>query len=125
MALLGIGTDVVDVRRFDRTLERWGERFLRRIFTEKELKGLMGSRRERESLAGAFAAKESFIKALGGRWCLSWRDIEVLKDRRGRPTLTFNPSKVPFPVGSVHVSISHDGGYALATCVVEEGDEGC
>ncbi len=118
MAILGIGVDVVDIGRFDRLVERWGERVLDRLFTPVELEYGMKKGR-RESLAGTFAAKEAFVKALGGRWTLSWKDMEVLRDGSGRPLIRFDPSKVPFRVWRVHLSISHDGGYAMASCVVE------
>lgn len=123
MDILGIGMDIVDIKRFKDLIERWGERFLERLFTTRELKDTARRKGFERSLAGTFAAKEAFIKALGGRWGLSWRDMEVVRDRRGRPILNFDTSKMPFQVGKVHLSISHDGEYVLASCIVEGGSE--
>ena len=122
MAILGVGVDIVDLERFEGLIGRWGKRFLDRLFTSRELEDAGGRKRSGESLAGIFAAKEALIKALGGRWGLSWKDMEVARSRRGRPVVRLDPSKAPFRVGRIHLSISHDGRYALACCIVE--DEG-
>ena len=104
---------MVFVPRFERALERWGERLLRRLFAEEEL----GDTRP-EHLAGLFAAKEAFLKALGrGLSGLSWHDVRVLEDPSGAPRLWFS-ERVGFE-GEVALSISHDGEYAVAVCVVE------
>lgn len=79
------GVDAVEIPRIRRAVERWGQRFLDRVYTPSEQ---TYCRDRAERLAGRFAAKEAVSKALGtGIRHLSWRDIEVLPDRRGRPTV--------------------------------------
>jgi len=80
---LQCGVDLVEVERLREMVERWGERFLRRIWTERELAYARGRYPE---LAARFAGKEAVSKALGtGLDGLIWREIEILPDRRGKP----------------------------------------
>lgn len=80
---LSTGVDVIEIERIARAVERWGDRFLHRIYTPGELAHCRG---RPESLAGRFAAKEAVSKALGvGIRHLRWRDIEILPDIRGKP----------------------------------------
>ncbi len=109
-----VGVDLVSISRFERALSRWGDKLLSRLFTPEEL-----ADRRAEHLAGLFAAKEAFLKALGrGLSGLSWHDVVVLKDRGGAPVLRLS-ERVGFK-GRVALSISHDGDYAVAVCVLEE-----
>jgi holo-[acyl-carrier protein] synthase len=79
------GVDVIEIDRIEQALERWGGRFLNRIYTEREIAYCRG---RAQSLAGRFAAKEAASKALGvGIRRLRWRDIEILPDRMGKPHL--------------------------------------
>ncbi len=79
------GIDVIEIDRIEQALERWGGRFLNRIYTEREIAYCRG---RAQSLAGRFAAKEATSKALGvGIRRLRWRDIEILPDRMGKPHL--------------------------------------
>lgn len=87
--ILGIGSDLIDVRRIERTIERHGERFLERIFTPVERAKAEGRTRRVETYAKRFAAKEACAKALGtgirhGVW---WRDMGVVNMPSGRPTM--------------------------------------
>ena len=87
--ILGIGSDLIDVRRIERTIERHGERFLERIFTPIERAKAEGRTRRIETYAKRFAAKEACAKALGtgiraGVW---WRDMGVVNLPSGRPTM--------------------------------------
>jgi len=81
---MSTGIDVVEIERIDRAVSRWGDSFLRRVYTEGELEYCRG---RAERLAGRFAAKEATSKALGGLKPLRWREIEVLPDPRGKPTV--------------------------------------
>lgn len=79
------GVDAAEIPRIQKALERWGQRFLDRVYTPSEQ---LYCRGKAERLAGRFAAKEAVSKALGtGIRRLSWRDIEILPNRRGRPTV--------------------------------------
>ena len=88
----GIGVDIVNVDRIEKAVERWGYRFLKRIFTPAEIERCQKRARPAQCLALRFAAKEAFVKALGlgMRKGLRWRDIEVVHDHLGKPDLVLH-----------------------------------
>jgi holo-[acyl-carrier protein] synthase len=87
--ILGIGNDLCDIRRIEKSLERFGDRFVRRIFTEMEQKRSDGRATRAASYAKRFAAKEACAKALGTglRRGVFWRDMGVVNMRGGKPTM--------------------------------------
>lgn len=123
--ILGVGTDLASTGRIAKALEN--PRFLERIYTLKErtrLEGLCAERRA-ERAAGLFAAKEAVAKALGtGFRGFGFADVEILSDPAGRPTVALHgAAKTLAGKGArLHVSISHDGGMALAFAVIEIQD---
>jgi holo-[acyl-carrier protein] synthase len=88
--ILGIGSDIIDIRRIERTLERFGERFIERVFTETERRKSDGRANRAASYAKRFAAKEACSKALGTgfRDGVFWRDMGVSNLSSGKPTMT-------------------------------------
>jgi holo-[acyl-carrier protein] synthase len=119
--IIGIGVDVVDLERFERTLTRTPA-MRSRLFTASELVR-DGEPRSLASLAARFAAKESLIKAFGSSAGLSWQDLEVVSDDQRNPSLTLHgqAQRVADARGvvSMHLSLSHDGGIATAFVVIE------
>ena len=87
--ILGLGNDLIDIRRIEKTLERYGERFITRVFTEIERSKSDGRRLRAASYAKRFAAKEACAKALGTgiRHGVYWRDMGVVNLPSGRPTM--------------------------------------
>lgn len=87
--IIGLGSDVIDIRRVERTIERYGERFLNRVFTDTERRKSDGRYAQAASYAKRFAAKEACSKALGTgfRHGVFWRDMGVVNLTSGRPTL--------------------------------------
>jgi holo-[acyl-carrier protein] synthase len=87
--ILGIGSDIIDIRRIERTLERFGERFIERVFTELERRKSDGRANRAASYAKRFAAKEACSKALGTgfRDGVFWRDMGVINLASGKPTM--------------------------------------
>lgn len=87
--ILGVGSDLIDIRRIERTIERFGERFLNRVFTEAERRKSDGRLERAASYAKRYAAKEACSKALGTgfRHGVFWRDMGVENLRSGKPTL--------------------------------------
>ena len=87
--ILGLGNDIIDIRRVERTIERYGDRFLSRVFTEIERRKSDGRAGRAASYAKRFAAKEACAKALGTgfRHGVFWRDMGVVNLPSGRPTL--------------------------------------
>ena len=114
--IVGIGVDLVDIGRFERTLERT-PRLLERLFTPGE------RTQSPRSLAARYAAKEAFIKALGGSDGVHWTEIDVTPEASGRPwfTLTGSTAAVVAHRGitAVHLSMSHDAGLATAYVIAE------
>jgi holo-[acyl-carrier protein] synthase len=114
--IVGIGVDLVDIARFERSLART-PRLAERLFTPAE------QTRAPRSLAARYAAKEALIKALGGSDGVHWTEIEVTPEESGRPwfTLTGSTAGVVAARGitSLHLSMSHDAGLATAYVIAE------
>src|SRR5262249_60540913 len=100
--ILGIGSDIIDIRRVERTLERFGERFTARIFTAIEQRKSNGRRNRAASYAKRFAAKEACAKALGTgfRDGVFWRDMGVVNLPSGKPTLELTGGGARRPAGA-------------------------
>lgn len=114
--IVGIGVDLVDVPRFERSIERTPA-LVTRLFSpaERELKP--------RSLAARYAAKEALIKALGGSDGVHWTDIEIVSEPSGRPVFSLSGSTAEVVatrgITTVHLSLSHDAGLATAYVVAE------
>jgi len=122
--ILGIGVDIVDVRRIERIVVRWQDRFLRRIFTDTEIRYCNNKKNPAQRFATRFAAKEAFIKALfpKGAERIDYREIEVgEKDRR--PVINLSGAvkreAEKMEIRNIHVMLSHDGNYGIANVILE------
>jgi holo-[acyl-carrier protein] synthase len=121
----GIGADIVNVHRMERAVERWGSRFLKRIFTSAEIERCRQRARSAQCFASRFAAKEAFAKALGlgMREGLRWRDIEVVQDHLGKPTLELHNKAQKLleamEAKRTWLSLSDEGDSAIAVVVLE------
>lgn len=117
--------DIVEVRRVAEAIERHGERFLRRVFTEAERAYCTSRGVPEQHFAGRFAAKEAVLKALGTGWGrgVHWHDIEVRQTASGSPVaeLKGGAARVAASVGitRMHISISHTGSHAVGLAVAE------
>ena len=115
--IIGTGVDITEVRRLRQAVEKWGNEFLNRVFTQEELINAKTRGSLYQHLAGRFAAKEAVFKALGDAK-LSWKDVQILNDKQGKPCcLILNGSNRKV---DVHVSISHVKNYAVASAVITE-----
>lgn len=123
--IVGLGTDLVEVPRFHRSLERHGDRFERRVFTDGERRDCEGRGDRAQALAARFAAKEAAMKALGTGWAggVGFVQIEVVREADGRPRLRFTgAARERFEsLGGTHahVSLSHQPSTACAVVVLE------
>ena len=123
--IAGIGVDIVDISRIEKLVDRYGERFLRRVYTEKETAYAKSGANTAERLAGRFAVKEAVMKALGTGKSqgILWRDVETVRGRFGKPEVHLHGQAVKWAKmresGPVHVSITHDGGKAVAFVILE------
>ncbi len=123
--ICGIGTDLVYIPRIKKAVDRWGERFLTRVFTPSEIAYCTGHKRPEASLALRFAAKEACSKALGTGISggISWRHISIGHGKTGKPVLELKQG-ARTRAGKLgariwHVSLSHEGDYALAIVILE------
>jgi holo-[acyl-carrier protein] synthase len=123
--IVGTGIDIAEVPRIAESIARFGERFLRRVYTEGEIRYCESKANRVERYAARFAAKEAAMKALGTGWShgVRWRDVEVTRLPGGRPTMTFHGKAREFAarLGAVHValSISHTAEQAIAQVILE------
>ena len=121
--MISHGIDLVDCRRIEQLVNRYGKRFLERVFTEQEQRASEDYRRKIERLAGRFAVKEAVMKLLGTGWGngLGWLDVETRNDPRGRPmvSLTGRAEELAKEMGidRVEVSISHTSDFAMASAI--------
>jgi holo-[acyl-carrier protein] synthase len=120
--IVGLGIDVCSIERMRRALERHGDRFFGRICSDSEREDLQG-RDTATALAGRFAVKEAFAKALDGARGVGWHEVQVRRAPSGRPLLELsgNASAMveKFGANAWHVSITHDAGVAVAVVVLE------
>src|SRR5437667_6131224 len=123
-----MGVDIAEVERIQGAIERHGEAFLRRLYTQREREYCEKFKNKYERYAGRFAAKEAAMKALGTGWSrgVRWVDVEVVRQSGGRPTVTLRgeAAKVASALGveRVALSITHTAAQAFAQ-VIFEGQE--
>jgi holo-[acyl-carrier protein] synthase len=120
MTILGIGTDIIECPRIGRMIEQHGELFLRRVYTEREIRYCQARKHAIEHFAGRWAAKEAILKAIGTGWTrgIAWTDLEVRNQPGGAPkVLVCGEAKraaVERGIGNILISISHCRTYATA-----------
>jgi len=118
---------MVEIGRIQQSVDRYGERFLNRVYTDAEKAYCLRKRMAAESFAARFAAKEAGAKALGTGIShgVGWLEIEVVREPSGRPTLKFHGRAAEFAsrLGATRaaLSISHTAAFALASVVLENG----
>jgi holo-[acyl-carrier protein] synthase len=124
--IYGIGTDIVEISRFERFVRENNTPLLERLFTPAERDYCTARRRSAQHFALRFAAKEAFVKALGTgiRDGLAWKQMEVVNDALGKPQLHLygRAAELFALLGLKHIflSLSHDGNNAIAMVVVEK-----
>ena len=125
MPIVGLGTDLARVERFQKFVEDNKAALLWRLFTPGEGEYAFSKANPAPHRAARFAAKESCLKAFGTGWRdgISWHDMEVVPDELGRPDLCLSGRAAEIAseknVKMVHLSYSHDGNYAVATVILE------
>lgn len=123
--IVGMGVDIVEVPRVGAAIERFGQRFLRRVFTPQEIAYCDSKPNRVERFAARFAAKEAAFKAIGTglRRGVTWQDAEVSRQPGGRPTLAYHGRGAEFAaqLGVKHIalSLSHTEQHAIAHVVLE------
>jgi holo-[acyl-carrier protein] synthase len=126
MSVIGIGVDLVECDRIQHSVDRFGEKFLRRVFTDGEIEYSMSMKFPARHLAARFAAKEAVSKAFGtgiGK-AMGWRNIDIRKKKSGEPFLVFSGPAQELAtkrgVISALITLSHTDRHAMACVVLEK-----
>jgi len=120
MRIIGIGTDIIECLRIAQMIDRHGELFIQRVYTEHEIEYCVQRKAATQHYAGRWAAKEAVLKALGTGWAkgIGWRDIEVHNKSGGQPIIRLGGGAreicAEMGVGEIHISISHCRSHATA-----------
>jgi holo-[acyl-carrier protein] synthase len=124
--ILGIGTDLIEVKRVEEALAKYGERFARRIFTAAEIQYCSARKNAPLHYAGRFAAKEAAFKSMGRGWGgeISWKDVEITNLASGAPQISFHGKALELvtekQMARAFVSISHIQELAGAIVILEK-----
>jgi len=123
--IVGTGIDIAEVGRIEQSIQRFGRRFVERVFTPDEIRYCESKANKAERYAGRFAAKEAAMKAIGTGWNrgVTWHDVEVQRVPGSRPTIAFHNKAAEFfrSLGAVraHLSITHTKDSAMAQVILE------
>jgi holo-[acyl-carrier protein] synthase len=123
--IIGIGTDIIECLRIAQMIERHGELFIRRVYTDHEIAYCSTKKAATQHYAGRWAAKEAVLKALGTGWVrgISWRDVEVRNKVGGAPTVALRGGAKEVlersGISHMHISISHCRSHAIAYAIAE------
>lgn len=123
--IVGSGIDITEIGRIQHSMDRYGVRFLNRVYTAAEQAYCLRKRKSAESFAARFAAKEAGAKALGTgiSFGVNWLEIEVVREPSGRPNIRFHgrAAEIAARLGVAHaaLSLTHSGDMAMASVVLE------
>ncbi|MDZ4779691.1 MAG: holo-ACP synthase [Planctomycetia bacterium] len=129
MNVIGIGTDIVECLRIAQMIERHGELFISRVYTDHEIEYCQTRKQSTQHFAGRWAAKEAVLKALGTGWRrgISWRDVEIRNDPSGKPTVALRGGArdvvEELHIATMHISISHCRSHATAYALAVGDDD--
>jgi holo-[acyl-carrier protein] synthase len=122
--IFGTGVDIVEVFRMKDAIKKWGELFLSKVFTEREMEYSNSRRFAHQHFAARFAAKEAVFKAFGAgrRHPIKWTDIEILNNVDGKPVVEFHDDALKLKrkkkIDKVIVSLAHSKNYAVANAIL-------
>jgi holo-[acyl-carrier protein] synthase len=123
--VIGLGTDLIEIARIAQSIDRFGDRFLQRVYTAQEIAYCLRKKSSAESLAARFAAKEATAKALGTgiNHGIGWLDLEVVRQPSGKPTLHLSGRAAQrakqLGVATISLSLTHNKDTALAFVIME------
>jgi len=113
--IIGTGIDIIEIERIQKAIDRWGDNFLRHVFTDEEIEYSKNHKFPTQHFAARFAAKEAVFKAVGDNPHITWKDINVLNDKHGRPCCSL---KVKNFRHKIVISLSHTQNYAVASAII-------
>jgi len=113
--IIGIGTDIIEVQRIRRAIERHGQAFLSKIFCDEEIAYAQKSNDPYPHYAARFAAKEAVFKAIGTKDFVAWKKIRIINDANGKPCCEYLGEECPY---NIQISLSHTHDYAVANALI-------
>ena len=124
--IIGVGIDIIDIRRIDKTIKKYGLRFINKCFLNSEINKSQTRKKSTESYAKRYAAKEACSKALGTGLArgVFWKDIEVVNDKFGKPKIILHNkakkllNKFNYKNPNIEVSLSDEKSYAIANVII-------
>jgi holo-[acyl-carrier protein] synthase len=125
--ILGIGSDLAQVERIRNSIAQYGDRFLNRVYTDRERAYAHSKANSAERFAARFAAKEAGMKAIGTGWRrgITWKDFEVVNESSGQPTLRLSgvalQTAAAMGVERISISLTHTAETAFAVVILENG----
>ena len=125
--ILGMGSDLAQVDRIRKSIGQYGDRFLNRVYTDRERAYSLSKANSAERFAARFAAKEAGMKAIGTGWRrgVTWKDFEVVNETSGRPVLHLTGVALQIAdrigVERISISLTHTAEFALAVVILEKG----
>lgn len=124
--VIGIGIDIIEIDRIKESAENYGDRFLNKIYTQKELNYCLKKKYKYQHLAARFAAKEAVYKALATGWNkeVSWQNIEISNEPNGMPVVTLNGNLKKFldKGKNLKISMSHSRDYVTCVAIIYKSD---
>ncbi len=120
----GIGVDILEIERIQKSIDNLGTNFLNKVFTQEEIRYCQSKHNMVQHFAARFAAKEAVSKALATGWSgdFAWKDVEVMNDALGQPHITlYGRLRETLAHASIFVSLSHSESHVVAMVVIEEG----
>jgi holo-[acyl-carrier protein] synthase len=126
--IVGIGSDLAQVERIRKSIAQYGDRFLGRVYTDRERAYALSKANWAERFAARFAAKEAGMKAIGTGWRsgITWKDFEVVNENSGRPTLRLSgvafQTAAAMGVERISITLTHTTETALAVVILESGN---
>lgn len=115
--ILGIGTDLIEVKRIREAIERQGDAFLQKIFCDEEIQYAQKSKDPYPHYAARFAAKEAVFKAIGNQSFVAWKKIKIINDANGKPCCEYLDNDFPY---NILISLSHTQDYAVANAIITQ-----
>jgi holo-[acyl-carrier protein] synthase len=121
--ITGTGIDITEIERIDQIIKKWGDRFLKKVFTEKEIEYCNGKAFAAQHYAARFACKEAFYKAASDNYfiVMNWKSIEISNSGNGKPFIDLSSQlKEKLKNTIIHLSLSHSTKDAIAIVILEE-----
>ncbi len=122
--VFGLGVDIIEIDRIRQSIEKFGDRFLDKIFTGKEIEYCKSKADQYQHFAARFAAKEAVSKSLSDLWNenFGWKNIEIINNEKGKPVAVLNGdlSRITSEILDIHISISHSRDYACCVAITQQ-----